>query len=512
MSTSYLIGIDVGTSGSKGVLTDVRGKVLAHKAVEHGIDAPRPGWYEQDAEQIWWGDLVKIARSLVADANVDVRHIAAVGVSATCPDMLPVDKDGRALRKGILYSDSRAQKQIERIVALLSVKHPSKLSATGLSTHFSGPKVLWFRENEPTLFERTFKIHTASSYLAFKLTGRHVVAYSEAGGYSPLFDSQKREWDRDVCQELGLSMDLFPETAWTTDIAGGVTREAAAATGLAEGTPVIVGLCDASAEVISVGAVAPGEASLLYGTTMGIGVAYSDEEKTRLRLSGGLGVLPGFYRMGGVMTASGALTTWFRNNFGQPEREVEAKTGINAYQLLSQAAEEIPPGSEGLIAMPYFAGERAPIHDALARGLIIGLTLSHTRRHVYRALLESIAYGLRQIVDEIEATGLEFNRIVSTAGGTKSRAWTQIVSDVLGKDQEIVLNPLGSPYGDAFLAGYGAGIFNDLTPLRTDWAPPCRKVVHNPDVTRVYDRYYEVYRQLYAKNKEAMHTLAQLSI
>ena len=508
---NYLLGVDIGTSGSKGVLVDLGGNVIAHQSVEHGVDTPRPGWFEHDADAIWWADFKRICRALIAETGAPAGEIAAVGVSALCPDMLPVDENGRPLRKGILYCDSRAQVQHEQIIDRFGDERILEMTGHRLSTSSIGPKMLWFRDNEPALFDRTRKVYSATSYIIFKLTGESVVDYMHAPFYDPMFDIRRMDWDLGVCEELGLSPELLPALRWATDVAGGVTRDSAAETGLAEGTPVITGTCDGTAEGLSVGAVREGEASLLYGTTMGLAVM-SDSVRTHPALVVLPGAIPNTYRTAFAMSASGALTTWFRDNFGQVEQEVEAQLGINAYALLSAQGSDVPPGSEGLIVLPYFAGERSPIYDPLARGLILGLTLSHTRKHVYRALLEGVAYSLRHSLEMLVGTGVKVKRIIATGGGTRNRLWTQIVSDVIGKDQEIAVQPFGSPYGDAFMAGYGVGIFKDVSPLRTGWASETSRVEHNPETKRVYDKYYAVYRELYETNKDHMHALAQLSL
>jgi xylulokinase len=223
------------------------------------------------------------------------------------------------------------------------------------------------------------------------------------------------------------------------------------------------------------------------------------------------GPLPDTYALGAAMATSGSLTRWFRDNFAQVETDLEQKLAINAYQLLSDQAGEVSPGSDGLVALPYFAGERTPIWDPLARGTIIGLTLSHTRKHVYRALLEGVAYGLRNNLEVMEEAGAKLKRIIAAGGGTKSRVWLQIVSDVIGADQELVESPFGAPYGDAFLAGYGAGVFDDLCPLGDTWVRKIGTVRHNPRVKAVYDSYYSEYRELYPRLRESMHALAGLS-
>jgi xylulokinase len=319
------------------------------------------------------------------------------------------------------------------------------------------------------------------------------------------------DWDQTVCRRLGVPVDLLPEVrVWPTDPAGRITADAAEETGLAEGTLVITGAADALGGSLSVGAVRPGDASLLYGTTMIVIRAFRTTE-TDYGPTARPGPIPGIYQKGLAMSSSGALTRWFRDNFGQIECEVEEKLGVDAYQLLGEQAAQIPPGSEGLIVLPYFAGERAPIYDPIARGLLLGLTLSHTRKHIYRALLEGVAYALRHNLDIIEGQGAKIERILATGGGSKSKLWTQIVSDVIGREQHVVVDPIGAPYGDAFMAGYGAGLFEDVSPFLEVWAPPTVKVVPRAEAKTMYDKLYAIYRGLYEANKVHMHQLAQLS-
>lgn len=512
MSVQYLIGIDIGTTSTKGILVESGGRVVASHTVTHGIDSPQPGWYEHDADAVWWGDLCAVTRAVLGASGVDPRAVAGVAVSAMVPQMLPLDEQGAPLRKAILYSDARAQPEIAAMVAAYRRCHDGPISQRMWSTHYTGAKIAWFQKHEPQLWARTATIHSTISYMVYRLTAHHAISHAEAGGYAPLFDAGRRCWDECVCAQCGVPLRLLPEPVDSTAVVGGVTAAAARETGLAEGTPVIAGASDAAGELLSTGAVRPGEATLRYGTTMGISVIVpADGPTVHPDLMSRSEVLPGVHRLSTSMIASGALTTWFRDQFGQPEVEAERRLGLSAYALLAAAAEQVPAGSEGLLALPYFAGERAPIMDALARGMVLGLTLSHTRLHVYRALLEGIAYGLRQTVDELAERGLTLERIVGTGNGVRNRLWAQIVSDVLGREQELAIDLLGSPYGDAFLAGYGVGLFNDTTPLREGWAPATRLVRHDPSAHATYDRYYPVYRELYGRNREAMHALATLS-
>jgi len=510
MPQEYLVGVDVGTCGSKGVLTDLSGRVLSYKFVEHGVDSPKPGWYEQDADEVWWGDLRRITRALIADAHVDPQEVAAVGLSALCPDVLPVDDAGRPLRKAILYSDTRAAEEAKRMTRELGEVRIFEACGNRLSVQSAGPKVLWLRDHEPRLFEVTQTIHSASSYLVYRLTGETVFDYGTASSFHPLFNIHDLQWDEGICRDLRLPTRILPSTCWATKLVGVVTSQASKDTGLAEGTPVIAGTVDGFAEDVSVGVVEKGQACLVYGTTMAVFVK-SGQPGCHPNVISSPGPIPGSYLTGAYMNTSGALTRWFRDNFAQIERESERILGISAYQLLSDEVAEIPPGSLGLVVLPYFAGEGYPILDDDARGLVIGLTLSHTRNHVYKGLLEGVAYGLRHNLETMEGAGTFVGRIVSIGGGTRSRVWTQIVSDVTGRDQELAASPYGAPYGDAYLAGYGTGLFRDLRPLQEEWVRTTGKIQHDPQRKRIYDRYYEVYRNLYPCVAQSMHALASLS-
>ncbi|MGE5577009.1 MAG: FGGY-family carbohydrate kinase [Syntrophothermus sp.] len=290
---------------------------------------------------------------------------------------------------------------------------------------------------------------------------------------------------------------------------GWITREAARETGLTEGTPVIAGTIDATAEAISVGTVNPGEAMLMYGTTMFI-ISVLDSFRVHPALWALAYTMPGRAVVAAGQATSAALTKWFRDNFGHVERETERLLGIDAYQLLMAEAESVPAGSGGLIALPYFSGERTPIYDPLARGMVIGLALSHTRAHVYRALLEGTAFGLRHTFETMAEIGGLPGKVFAVGGGTKNSLWLQIVSDVTGIPQEVPRTTIGASYGDAFLAGIGVGLFRDFNEIRTRWIEPGRTVTPNSAEHKLYSEYYQIFRALYENNKGSMHRLAEL--
>jgi len=511
MAAKYLLGVDVGTSGTKGVITDFDGRVLAFRSVETELDSPHPGWFEHDAERVWWGSFCWTTRALIESAGVKPGEIAAVGVSAICPDMLPLDEDGRPLRPGILYGiDGRAQDEIEELNALLGRDFIFERSVNVLSGQSITPKYLWFKRHEPELCARTRKIHSATGYLVYRLTGQHVVDFGIAVFYTPIFDPRTYQWDADIARRMGIELELLPRPMPASAVAGTVTTQAAAESGLAVGTPVIVGACDASTEALGAGAVSPGDVAMTVGSTINMFILTTEVKSDR-----GLAFLPyvtpGVYAIGAGTATGASVTRWFRDNFGHVEMETERLLGLNAYRLLTDQAATVPAGSAGLLVLPYFAGERTPIWDPRARGLIMGLTLAHKRAHVYRAILEGTAYSVRHNLDVMNGLGVRVKRVVASGGGARNDLWMQIMSDVLGVPIEITAANYGSPYGCAYLAGYGAGVFPDFDALVNRWVRIAQRFEHNPTLRPVYDRYYEVYRRTYEHVKGEMHVLAQLS-
>ncbi len=506
-----LIGVDIGTQGSKGAMVSDTGHVLATYSIEQQMTIPRPGWAEHDAEQVWWAGFIEIVRALLLRSQIDPEQISAIGVSSLMPVMLPVDGNGRALRAAISYADTRAHAELTAMnVDMAGAGLPP------LVAHDVGPKVIWFREHEPVQWRRTRAITGAQGFVIAKLTGRYVIDAFTAGGMRPFFDFNTRDWDVLQCDRYDVSRSLLPDVVEMTDVAGTVTAEAAAETGLALGTPVIGGATDFIAEMISTGAGEHGDVVVSYGTTLCLS-AFSRQpigpclgDGSMLRQGSDLARLyPGMHAVGAGMATSGALTRWFRDQFGQSERRVEHDFGINAYSLLALEAESTPPGADGLVVLPYFSGERSPIYDDRARGVIFGLTLGHGRGHVYRALLEGVAYGLQHHLDLIRTAGGAPRRIVATGGGSRSALWTQIVSDVTGLPQEVIV-PSDAALGAAFLAGYARGIFRHIGEVR-QWAKPGREVRPRDEFHSTYQRQYAVYRRLYERTKEEMHELAGLS-
>jgi xylulokinase len=508
MTSNYLLGIDIGTYESKGVLTNTEGRILADAVVSHDLAVPRPGWAEHDADDVWWHDLVHLAQELLSKAGVAPDKVAGVGCSAIGPCVLPVDADGHPLRPGILYGiDTRAMDEVGQLTRTLGANWIVEKTGSVLSSQAAGPKILWIQRHEPDVWARTRHVMTSTSYLVYRLTGQVSIDHYTAIAYGPLYNLHQRDWApralKYICDE-----ELLPKLDWTTAVAGEVTAKAAKETGLAVGTPVIVGTADAAAEATSAGVVEPGDTMLMYGTTLFL-IEICEALPAGGKVWPAVFLEPDTYALTAGMATTGALTRWFRDQFARLELEMEEKDGTDAYAALAAQAADVPAGADGLLTLPYFSGERTPINDPLARGVVAGLTLAHSRAHVYRSLLEGVAYGVRHNLEALAEAGEPPHKLVAIGGGTKNRLWLQIVSDVTGHEQEVRTTP-GASYGSALLAGVGIGAFPSIATAVEHWLHEADLTRPNPDQQKIYDRYYSLYRQLYESSRDVVHALARL--
>jgi xylulokinase len=508
MAGDLLLGVDIGTYSAKGVLCAPNGQVLAEATIEHGLSLPRSGWAEHDAEAIWWGEFVGLTRTLLGE-RFRGEDVGGVGVSAIGACLLPVDTEGRPLRPGILYGiDTRASDEIAWLNEEFGGEAMFDLGGMALTSQAIGPKILWLKRREPDVYAAAETFLASSSYMVSRLTGERVMDYHTASYYNPLFDLRNLRWDERFAGPI-VDLARLPRLLWSDQIAGEVTPQAAAITGLRAGTPVTAGTIDAAAEAISAGVTAPGDMMVMYGTTMFF-IHVSELPVPDPRMWSTAFCLPGRYSIEGGMSTTGALTRWFRDNLGGEEMAAEAAGGPNAYAALAAGAASVPPGAGGLVCLPYFAGERTPINDPDARGVYAGLTLSHTKAHLYRASLEGTAYGVRHNLETMAAMGAPPRRLAAVGGGAKNPLWLQIVSDVSGLPQDVPERTIGASYGDAFMAGLATGIVPEVEALQRDWVTLSMHLEPNPNLRPLYDAYYDVYRGLYESAKEQLHALARL--
>ena len=496
----YLLGVDIGTYSSKGVLVREDGQVAASHSVEHSLCLPKPGWAEHDPELTWWNDFLEIVHFLLDASRISPDLIAGLGISTISPAVVALGADGVALRPAILYGiDTRASKEVVEL---------EQLTGVSLSSQSGAPKILWLRRNEPEVWRQTHQIVNGSGYLNFKLTGQATIDMYDASAFSPFFAVQSLNWDSTLANQLA-PIEWMPRPTWTCEVAGRVTAAAARQTGLCEGTPVITGTADAAAEAVSAGLSKTGDMMLMYGSSTFF-ILKTDVFTQSPHFWTSPFLEPGTFSVAGGTATAGSLTRWFRDQFAQAEMDEQKAGGENAYANLARLAAGSPPGSHGLVVLPYFYGERTPIHDPQARGLIFGLTLNHTRADVYRALLESVGYSIRHNLEALQAEGLHPVRLLAVGGGTLNRPWMEMVGDIAGVVQVISSQPTGACYGDAFLAGIGGGLFSSTADI-SHWLTRSETLL--PDAARhaLYEPYYQLYRDLYEQNAGAMHRISALN-
>ncbi len=482
-----VLGVDIGTSSSKGVLVDFLGRVIATVVREHEVSRPHPGWVEMDAA-IWWDEFVSIAHELSA---LPQTTILAVGVSGMGPCVLVADDDGAPLRNAILYGvDTRATEQIARLSEDLGAAEILRRCGSELSTQAVGPKLAWIAEHEPDVWAAASRLFMPSSWLVWNLTGNYLLDHHSASQCTPLYDGIENEWYGPWVAKIAPELRL-PPLVWPGDIAGELSEVAAEATGLPAGIPVIAGTIDAWTEAVSVGAQNPGDLMLMYGTTMFL-INTVAERITAPGLWGTVGAFRGTRNLAGGMATSGAITGWLRSLFGSP-----------SYPELLAEAEVAGPGAHGLLMLPYFAGERTPIADPDARGVLAGLTIEHGQGDLYRAALEATALGVRHNVDALRAAGGSVERVIAVGGGTQGSLWTQIVSDVTGLTQEVPTITTGASYGAAFLAASAIASVSI-----GEWNPVAYRAQPRREFLANYDELYELYLRLYPATAEIAHALA----
>lgn len=509
MSQDLLLGIDIGTYESKGVLTTISGEVIAQVAVPHQLLFPRAGWAEHDPELTWWGDFCAITKQLLSTPGVVATDVKGVGISAIGPDVLPIDENFNPLRMGILYGvDTRAVKEIDELNAKYGEDEIFNATANCLSSQSTGPKILWIKKNEPEVYKKARWFVDATTFIVARLTSRVVIDHFSAGCMVPMYDPWKNEWSDKFCSDF-VDLEQLPEILWSHELAGNVTQKASELTGLAEGTPVSVGTIDAGAEALSVGVTKPGEMMMMYGSTIFMIQVTDNDQAREKRLWAGPYLFPGTWCLLAGMATSGSLTRWFRDQFAPELVAAEKSGGAPAYAELVKEAAETKPGAEGVIVLPYFSGERTPVMDPRAKGMIFGLSLTHSRGHIFRAILEGMGHGVKQHVDLFTSIGARPKTIKSVGGGTKNSIWLQAISDISGVPQEVAPLTFGASYGDALLAGVAVGLVSSPEEIRT-WQGKARIISPDEKLAETYRPLSEIYTSLYDATKNQMHKLHEL--
>jgi xylulokinase len=484
-----LLGIDMGTGSTKGVLVDPAGQVVASEVLTHSMQLPRPGWAEFDAEATWWREICVISRALIAKAPTG-SAVAGVCVSGVGPCLVLCDKTLRPLRPAILYGiDTRASDEINLLTDELGADAIRERAGTVLSSQAVGPKLEWVRRHEPEVFAAAARWYGSNSYITAKLTGEYVMDHHTASQCDPLYAIRRFDWNTEWAQRICRHLQL-PRLVWPTDVVGTIHESAAAATGLPAGTPVIAGTVDAFAEAFSVGIRKPGDRMLMYGSTMFL-IQIIDSFFSDPTFWTTTGVERDTLALAAGTSTAGSLVNW-----------LQTVTGGASFDTLATEARTVAPGSDGLVMLPYFAGERTPVFDPDARGVFAGLTLRHGRGHLFRAVYEGISFGVRQILDRFD-DAYPASRTVAVGGGLRNTVWTQTLADVTGRPQQVPEQVIGASYGDALLAAIGVG----LVPPDTDWTIIASEITPDPAHRAGYDALYRTWRELYPATEDLVHKL-----
>lgn len=481
-----LLGIDIGTQGVKGTIVSLDGRIVAESFLEHRCNYPKAGWAEHDVKKNWWQHPCWVIRKMLAESEVDPAQIKAVFPSGLHPNFAPTDDCGEPVYGAILYSDNRAIHELNEI----NHQYHLKLTSEELT-----PKLVWFLRHEKQAASQMRKFFDAAQYFVYKLCGEYVTDTISVGGWGAIYHSPTMSWKLDICEQLGINPKLLPRVVPPLTVVGEVRAQAAEETGLSKGTLVTAGTNDVTASTISGGATKTSEAIAYYGTAgllpvmkIDIEIAlrqpYPNEEKGLRPQDGYLYDYPAY-----CLTTGDSLR-WFRDEFGYEQRLIEAQSGISAYAQFDHLAENAPPTCDGLVFIPYLLGQRSPQFNPYASGAFIGLVRSHTRSHLFRALLEAWGYMIRYGLEHYYPNGHPLKRLIATGGGARSLIWRQIVTNITQIPQEYAPNAEGC-VADAYLAGMAVGYFDTLEIFLSEWLSPGEMIFPQPEQREIYEKGYE---------------------
>lgn len=500
-----LLGIDIGTTSVKAALLTPGGHLEGVKSVDYPIHYVRPGWVEQQPED-WWKATCLAVRQVLSSVPHGPARVAGLAVSAQAPTLLALDRDGQPLRPALIWMDRRAEAEAQQLVERLGAETIIRISGNRPDAYYIAAKMLWFKNHEPELLAKTHQFAQINGYINYRLTGTLTLDNAHAA-LLQLRDYEANTWSAALCDACGADPAQFPSVCPGYQIQGEVMPEAAEATGLLPGTPVLVGTVDGAAAAIEAGVGEAGIAAEMTGTSTVL-ILPSTGGITEPALISMPHALPGMHLTLGAMVSSGASLNWYRDQFGLAEQQASTLLNANVFDLLMQPAERVPPGSGGVIFLPYMMGERSPLWHTNARGVLFGLSLATERGAVVRAILEGTAYALRHNLDVARQAGIEAREMRSVGGGTKSALWNQIKADVLGLPVLLPAAAVGAPFGDAVLVGLALGLYSDaaatlrqMVQIKTVYQP-------NPDHYARYSEFYAVFRRLYAHLRDDYDQLA----
>ncbi|MGM9937103.1 MAG: xylulokinase [Candidatus Ornithomonoglobus sp.] len=503
----YLIGIDLGTSGTKTVLFDEDGNTIKSHTVEYPMSQPKNGWAEQDPLD-WYNASVETLR--VVTQGIDASQIAGIGISGQMHSMVMLDENNDVIRPAILWCDGRTAKECDEITERVGTERLIEITANPALTGFTASKILWVRNNEPENYARCRHILLAKDYVRFRLTGEYATEVSDASGMQ-LLDIANRCWSDEVLQKLDIDKSLLAKVYESPEITGYITEDAAKLTGVPAGTPVVGGAGDNAAAAVGTGVVEEGRAFTTIGTS---GVVFAHTKEMHLDKKGRVHTfccaVPGEWHVMGVTLAAGLSLKWFRDNFCAEEISAAKSMGVDPYYLMDKEAEQSPIGCNKLLYLPYLMAERTPHLDPDCRGAFIGLSAMHEKRDLLRAVMEGVVYSLRDCVEVLREMDVTSESMAACGGGGSSPLWRGMLADTFNMPVTTVTSKEGPALGAAILAGVGAGVYPSVQEA-------CRKVVKTkteqaPDAAKSgeYDKFYQLYRKMYPALKDNYKALAEL--
>lgn len=496
---AYLLGIDIGTSGTKTVLFDTFGNSIASALGEYPLYQPHVGWAEQRPED-WWEATVNTIQQVISKSGVSPKDIKGIGLSGQMHGVVLLDKDYNVLRPSIIWCDQRTGKECEQITELVTKKRLIEITANPALTGFTASKIMWVKNHEPHLYEKAFKILLPKDYIRFMLTGEFATEVSDASGMQ-LLNIAERNWSDEVLQKLGIDRKLLADVYESPEITGKVTSKVASLTGLAEGTPVVGGAGDQAAGAVGNGIVKPGIVSSTIGTS-GVVFGYTDKViiDPKGRVHTFCHAVPNTWHVMGVTQGAGLSLKWFRDNFCMSEKEAASLMEVDPYVLMTEQAQKVVPGCDGLLYLPYLMGERTPHLNPDAKGVFFGISARHSRRDMLRAVMEGVSYSLKDCMEIIREMGIDVNEVRASGGGGKSKLWRQMQADMFNTNILTINSSEGPALGVALLAGVGAGIYSSVPQA-------CEASIKTVSIQKPIEKNIEIYNKYYKIYGEVYHSL-----
>lgn len=506
---SYVIGVDCGTSGTKTVLFDGKGSVVASETIEYPMYQPKNGYAEQKPSD-WANAMVNTIKSVMARSRVKKEDVKGIGISGQMHGLVLLDNENNVLRRSIIWCDQRTAHEVEEMNRIVGRERLVEITANPALTGWTAAKILWIKNNEPDIYSRIAHILLPKDYLRFVLTHEYATEVSDASGMQ-LLDVPNRRWSDELLSALEIDKEWLGKVYESCEVTGTLTRAMAEELGLCEGTIVVGGAGDNAAAAVGTGVVEDGKAFTTIGTS---GVVFAHTSKISIDKQGRVhtccAAVPNTWHVMGVTQGAGLSLKWFRDNFCMTEKETAKLMGVDEYYLMDKQAEEVPVGANRLLYLPYLMGERTPHLDPDARGVFFGLSAIHTRRDMLRSVMEGVTYSLRDCIEVFREMGVNVSDMMACGGGGSSPLWRSMLADLFNSSVKTAASKEGPALGVGILAAVGAGLYSSVAEACAEIVKIDKVQTPNEKNVNEYDKYYQLYREIYPALKDKFSKLASL--